>query len=160
MEQKRNVILFDIDHTIFDTEHFKESGLTDYVLYEDVQEALLKLREIALLGIFSTGEPDFQTEKLLRTGIYDHFFGANIHISERKEDILQETFQRYENDRVFYVDNWLEKLYVAKQYMPSVFSVLIKRPELQMQEEPIHDFSADVKISNLHELVPIVKSGF
>ena len=77
---KKPIVLFDIDYTLFDTDHFKKSALTKHKIYEEVRDVLEKLSKIAMLGIFSEGNLEFQRKKLNQTGIEGYFKKDNTHI--------------------------------------------------------------------------------
>ena len=49
---KKTIVLLDIDYTLFDTKTFKDSGLTNYILYDEVLQVLGRLRGTVELGIF------------------------------------------------------------------------------------------------------------
>src|SRR3989344_4096389 len=101
------VVLFDIDYTLFDTAFFKESGLSEHRIYEEVINVLENLSKIALLGIFSEGNISFQIKKLKETNIEKYFAKGNTHIVLNKLDELEGIFKRYKNRKFFFVDDKL-----------------------------------------------------
>jgi len=67
------IVLFDIDYTLFNTDTFKDSGLTLYTLYPQVKKVLELLNTKYTLGILSEGDVGLQNRKLKETGIYQLF---------------------------------------------------------------------------------------
>ena len=123
----QTIVLFDIDYTLFDTKTFKESKLENYCLYEEVLHVLEELIKVAELGIFSMGDTEFQNRKLVETGIANYFKDKNVHVFSDKEINLKEMFDRYQQYRIFLVDDKLNVLYNAKKIMPSVFTIWVKK---------------------------------
>ena len=152
----KKIVLFDIDYTLFDTDVFKKSELKKHSIYNEVEEVLKKVSEIADLGIFSQGVLDFQNNKLKKTDIRKYFKEGYIHIVEEKEPNLLEVLSKYKNHELFLVDDKLTVLYKAKMLMPSVFTVWIKRGIYAECQKPIKNFVPDAIITNLMELLSII----
>ena len=149
---RNKLILFDIDHTLFDTEKFKASKLTDYSLYDEVLEILEKLSKIAELGIFSKGDFEFQKAKLKNTKIEDFFKGKNVHIFQDK--ILNiKALNQYKNYKIFFVDDRLEVLRDVKKFLPSIIVIWIKRGPHAERLKKIEGFNPDKTIANLSQIV-------
>src|SRR3989344_9473192 len=98
---RKKIILFDIDYTLFNTDVFKETQLKKHIVYDEVNNVLSKLSRIAILGIFAEGNLTFQKNKLTKTNIHKHFKKENIHIAERKEELLKKVFKKYNDRKVF-----------------------------------------------------------
>lgn len=154
------VILFDIDYTLFDTDFFKESKLSEHKIYEEVIGVLENLKKIAVLGIFSKGETQFQKTKLEKTGMAKFFKEENVHIFDDKEINLTQVLGRYKNSKIFLVDDKLGILYAAKMYLKQVFTIWVKRGFYAENQKKILGFSPDAEVENLSEVVRIVKSNF
>lgn len=157
--EKTNIILFDIDDTLFNTDVFKQSNRTVFSLYDDVIPTLEKLKTMASLGIFSQSDDGLQKIKLRETKI-DHFFEEmHTHISKDKIGAIQSTLSRYdENQHVFFVEDKLPVLVAVKKAFPSVFTVWIKQGRYAPKQEPIEGFSPDAEINNIAELVPLIQN--
>jgi FMN phosphatase YigB (HAD superfamily) len=156
---KNKFILFDIDYTLFDTKVFKESALQKYSIYEEVETELARLKDIAVLGIFSKGESEFQKTKLKKTGLLKFFAENNIHIFVDKDANLTEILKKYKNSKLFLVDDKLEILFLAKKCMPEITTVWVKRGPFALDKKPIEDFTPDATIDNLSNLFNIVSSS-
>lgn len=153
---KKPVVLFDIDYTLFDTETFKKSGLTEYKLYAEVKNVLEKMKDFAEIGIFSEGENDFQKNKLKKTFIHSHFEENNVHIFLAKEDNLEHVLGKYAGREFFLVDDKLTVLYNAKMLMPSVVAIWIKRGPFAESQKELEGFRPDAEIKNLSDIVSII----
>lgn len=156
---KKPIVLFDIDHTLFDTEKFKASSFKTYCLYEEVLEILKKLSKIADLGIFSQGEIGFQEAKLRNTKIEDFFKRKHLNILENKELEFSDVLNKYKDYKIFLVDDHLGVLRLAKKIMPSIIAIWIKRGPHAEKQKKIDGFDPDNTILNLKELVCIIDSN-
>jgi FMN phosphatase YigB (HAD superfamily) len=159
MQTSKPIVLFDIDYVLFDTAHFKQSGLLEYKIYGEVLGTLENLNNFVTLGIFSKGEMQFQQTKLEKTGIAKFFKEKNIHIFDDKNIKLTEVLDKYQSFKMFLVDDKLEILYLAKKHLGRVFTVWVKRGEYAENQKPIPDFKADFEVANLSEVVRIVQSN-
>jgi len=153
-----SVVLFDIDYTLFDTAFFKESGLSQHKIYEEVMQVLDSLNEIAILGIFSKGEVAFQKTKLEKTGMRKFFEENNIHIFDDKDANLISVLEKYKDSKLFLVDDKLGVLCSAKKYMPQVIAIWVKRGPFAQNQKEIAGFTPDAEIKNLSEVVKIIRS--
>jgi len=155
----KKIVLFDIDYTLFDTDIFKESGLKKHSVYNEVNDVLTKLSRIAILGIFSEGDLEFQENKLLKTGIQKHFDKDYIHIAEKKEEILKKIIQKYINNRVFLVDDKLSILHLAKNISFPLFTIWVKRGMYAINQKEISGFKPDAVVNDLKEIVPLITNS-
>ena len=153
MQQLNNpIILFDIDYTIFDTALFKQSNLVQYSLYSEVPDILSDLSNKATLGILSEGEKQFQQNKLIKTKI-DHFFHKDhMHIDLDKKKLIKTISETYKNKSLIIIDDKLPILPLARQYIPHVFTVWIKRGKYAKNQKPLPGFTPDAALDNLIEL--------
>lgn len=156
----RRIVIFDIDYTLFDTDTFKESNLTKHFVYKEVKSVLEQLSKISILGILSEGDVVLQSSKLRNTDINNFFHKDHIHIVSDKTLSLKAFLDKYKNDKIALVDDRLPILYDAKKYMPSIFSVWVKRGRFAMSQHPIEGFAPDAQISDLSKIVSLINNSF
>lgn len=152
------VVLLDIDYTLFNTGVFKESKLATYQLYDEVIDMLVSLKGKVILGIFSEGELDFQSSKLQRTDIYKHFLDENIHIVNNKDEKLKEVLIKYNDKQIIVVDDKLTVLHTAKQIIPNLITIWVKRGIYAENQKEIPNFTADFIINDLEKVPEIIES--
>ena len=157
--QNKPVVLFDIDYTLFDTQKFKESQLQDFSTYQEVEDVLTKLKDIADLGIFSKGGNEFQRTKLENTGMIKFFEENRIHIFDDKDANLMDVLGKYKNSKLFLVDDKLGILYSAKKLMPEITAIWVKRGPYAQAQQSIENFVPDAIIENLSNLFSLVASN-
>lgn len=205
LNKKKIVVLFDIDHTLFNTVKFvnnvykkhsnsidketfykileeirvnlkqalsEENSIKSDIVkslwgqaglaknfYEETRIVLKEISKIATVGIFSKGDERFQKEKIKS---FSRFLSENdINITLDKYNKLPEIIKKYEGDRLIIVDDMLKVLYTAKKLNEDIFTVWIKReisyePYL-LNQAPIKDFTPDVTITNLKELIQFIQ---
>lgn len=156
---KKPIVLFDIDYTLFDTAFFKQSGLSEHKIYKEVIQVLKNLNAIATLGIFSKGEIEFQKTKLKQTGMIEFFKENNIHIFDDKDVNLIRVLEKYKDSKIFLVDDKLGILYSAKKHTLQVFTIWVKRGPFARNQKKISGFKPDVIVDNLSEVVKIVRQN-
>jgi len=156
-EEKKKLVLFDIDYTLFNTGTFIKSNLSEYELYQEIIEVLEKVGKIAELGILSEGKNDFQREKLIRTGILEHFTKEKIHIVENKEDFINNIIKTYKDFKIFLVDDKINILIQAKKFDPSVYAIWVKRGPFAENAE-LNNFHPDCILEELADLENVIKS--
>lgn len=149
-----DVILFDIDYTLFDTGKFKESDLTEFILYDEVIDVLQKLGRDVTLGIFSEGELDFQKAKLVNTMIHAHFLDDHVHIVSSKEATIGQILEKYMNNRVTLVDDKIEVLELAKSLSEKVYTIWVKRGPFA--ESTKSTFTPDAVVETLDEIIEVI----
>jgi FMN phosphatase YigB (HAD superfamily) len=157
---KNKIVLFDIDYTLFDTQTFKDSSLTNFSLYNEVLPVLESLANITELGIFSKGEDTFQNYKLQQTGISNFFKQEHVHVFEDKDINLKSIIGKYKDFEIYFVDDRLATLYDAKIINSSVFTIWIKRGPFALNETLLTNFSPDATLDNLKEVSAIVSGYF
>lgn len=156
---KKPVVLFDIDYTLFDTAFFKESKLLKHKIYEEAIKVLDSLNKIAILGIFSEGDIEFQIEKLIKTDIKKYFDEIHTHIVSNKVSEIKKVFTKYAGNKIFLVDDKLSILSDLRNFMPSVFTIWVKRGPFAENQKEIPGFIPDAEVENLSEVVKIIKSN-
>lgn len=158
MEKSEIIVLLDIDNTLFNTVKLKKSNLTEFELYNEVNDALKELASIATLGILSQGEIAFQNKKLETTQIKNYFLSEHTHIVENKIEVMKDILLRYKNKaKIFFIDDWLDMLHVAKEAVPSVYTIWMKRGEYAHSQEMHADFTPDAVVENLGDIIPLIK---
>jgi FMN phosphatase YigB (HAD superfamily) len=156
---KQKIVLLDIDYTIFDTDLLKNSNLQKFALFAEVRNTLLDLSKVASLGIFSEGDIAFQRRKLEETNILEHFMEEHTHIVERKSVVIKEMLDKYKNKgQLFLVDDKMSILAMAKQYMPKVFTIWVKRGIYANIQQPIENYTPDAVVETLENIVPLIAS--
>lgn len=158
MENTKKIVLLDIDDTLFNTDKFKKSHLKHFELYEDVPGAIDTLSKIVVLGILSQGETMLQIKKLLETNIHHYFVEEHTHIVTIKVDAFKTLLEKYKGrGKIFFVEDRLVTLEKAKKTDPSICAVWMKRGRYAETQKLIQGFQPDYTITNLHDLIPIVK---
>ncbi len=153
---KPKIVLFDIDYTLFNTGIFKKTNLKKHFVYNEVNNVLAELSKVAILGIFSEGDLEFQKNKLLKTGIQKHFLKDYTHIAEKKEEMLRKILQKYKNNKIFLVDDKLSILHLAKTISPSLFTIWVKRGIYAKNQKEIPGFKPDAAVGNLRRIIFII----
>ena len=159
MQKNRAVVLFDIDHTLFNTEEFHKSGFKNFTLHDEVFEVLHEVGNIADVGIFSEGETSLQELKLVKTKINNMFHQDLVHIVEKKTDMMQEVLNKYQEHPLFLVDDKLDVLYNAKKINKNIFTIWVKRGYYANKQKPINHFSPDATVSDLLQAGRTIKDN-
>lgn len=156
LNERKKVVLFDIDYTLFDTDRLKQSELQEHKLYDEVVSVLEDLSKIADLGILSEGDLAFQKKKLLKTEIEKHFSKNNVFIVSDKLAALDQILKKYKNNKLYLVDDRLQILEKAKELHSAIITIWVKRGPFASLPS---SFKPDKTIENLSALVSIVTSG-
>jgi FMN phosphatase YigB (HAD superfamily) len=156
---QKKIVLLDIDDVLFDTAHYKNTNLQDFRLYDEVRAVIHNLEKLGEIGILSQGEYDHQIKKLMNTSIHDRFDPEHVHIVEKKDTSLKNILQKYTklNAILYFVDDRLNGLYYAKQAVPTMQTIWLRRGRYATSQEPLPGFEPDYIIENLEELLRIVK---
>jgi hypothetical protein len=160
MTNEKKIILFDIDYTVFNMKLFGDTKLQKYEAYEEVHEVLDELKNVADLGIFSQGEVAFQQKKLMETNIEIYFLQKHVHIVLDKAEEMERVMKKYlGKGKLFFVDDRLPMLQLAKQHHPEVVTIWIKRGRYAEKQEPIPGYTPDATVMNLRKIIPVVKQA-
>src|SRR5258708_24749899 len=126
-------------------------------LYEEAKDTLQKLSELKDLriGIFSGGRTDHQLQKI--NSLEKFFHKEHVHIFLVKEKEIEKVMKKYVNYQLFLVDDVLDILHNAKKANPDVTTVWSKRGRLAERVKEIPGFTPDYTITNLEEVVKILK---
>lgn len=147
------VLFIDIDDVLFDTDHFKNNDLQIFKLYDDVKEALIKLKQIIKIAILSKGEDDFQKQKLIKTGLLDLFIEKDIHIVGEKDDRLKLIFEKYKGLEKYILDDRIDNLEKIKEIEPAIKTILIKRGRYQ---DLVSIYKPDYVVRNFEEIINLI----
>lgn len=130
---------------------FEDQRIYSLVLEKGIGSLLQQLQKKEYeIGIFSTGEQIFQLQKI--ASIKHLFQEEHIHIANNKIAIMEPVLTRYSNDRLIIVDDLPTVLSSAKQYHPTIITVLRKtKKRYELTEET--RFTPDYTISELKELI-------
>jgi hypothetical protein len=135
----KNIILFDIDHTLLDTEKLRPYFPQDYskwadaslpfksCIYPEVVPVLDMLATRFTLGIFSISTVDkLQSAKLEEGGIMEYFDTKLVFINNSLDGLINDIAQ-VSTDVRYIIDDRLDKLRKAHERYPSIRTVHIKR---------------------------------
>ena len=148
---KQKIVFFDIDHTLFNTPLFKDSNLTRYSNYAEVADVLIKVKNVATIGIYSEGDLSLQTEKLTQTHISEHFLKKNIYIFDKKLEKIQEIFAHNDKNTFYLIDDRQRVLQAVKAYNPAVHTIWIRRGIYA--DEIINGFTPDKTVETLRDIL-------
>ncbi len=151
------IVLFDIDHTLFDTPTFKESNLTKFQSYEEAADVLTSLKDIADLGIYSEGDETLQKKKLLEIGLTEHFLKEHLHIFDKKLEHIEEVFDSHYNQLLYLIDDRPTILAAVKKHNPDVHTIWIRRGIYV--DELVEAFTPDKTVTNLRDILEYIKDS-
>lgn len=120
---------------------FEENMYKDTSLVRD-------LSKVAVIGIFSKGDSDFQKQKITFFG--DFLDNDNIYIFPDKLSKINEVLGQYNNFQVYLIDNENDVLTRAKDLFPDIYAILIDRKNDKKETEKI------LKIKSLNDLKSII----
>lgn len=146
-DQDRN----DVRKAIWNRQNFREC------IYEETSSVVDKLSRVALVGIFSKGYNAFQRAKL--STIQHLLDDQHIHITVDKSITLPEIVKKYEQMKLYLVDDALDVLHIAKQMDKHIFTIWVKRGRFAKAQEPIAGFTPDAIVKDLRAIPAIISSG-
>jgi FMN phosphatase YigB (HAD superfamily) len=150
----KKIVLFDIDHTLFDTPQFKQSNLTNYVHYDEVVDVINSLKDITTVGIYSEGDHILQTKKLTETKLLEHFHKSHLYIFDKKLDHIEEIFTKESDTQFYLIDDRPLVLSKVKNYNSDVQTIWIRRGIYQ--DEVIEGFTPDHTVTNLRDILNFI----
>lgn len=152
----QKIIIFDLDHTLFDTEEYKKTSLKTFKLFNDAKSCLDDVSKFAKLLIFSEGNIALQKQKIKETNLNKYFNQEDIYFfdSFKKMENFSRILEKYPDSIFYYVENKQNYLRDAKQLNPEVFTIWINREKI---EELIDGFTPDMTINSLNDILPIIK---
>lgn len=124
-------------------------------LYEKVTDVLEALGTKGIvIGILSTGNDTFQRRKI--QSIAHKLSEEHIHIFVDKVKELRQVFERYEGYKMYFVDDLPHVLASAKNIDDRVTTIWIKADKHYKRHDTIEDFTPDMTIQEISEVVDIV----
>jgi FMN phosphatase YigB (HAD superfamily) len=143
----------DLDPKILE-EVWKDTSFLSEALYEEAEEVLRELSEKGYtLGIFSSGENDFQRSKIAK--IVHFFEEEHIHVHTLKDEKISEIVEKYKGKQVILIDDYIPVIEKAKQADSGIITMWMKRGRLSEMVAPSKEFPPDYIITNLKQLLPI-----
>jgi hypothetical protein len=123
-------------------ESFSKCLLIDENFFKEV-------RKIALIGIFSKGEINFQKKKIEK---FMNFINADdVHIFEDKIIKINEILAKYNDSNIYVVDDDLRVLENFKKANRLVFTILVKKEKAITVNDNI-----DIAMDNVSEILPLL----
>lgn len=156
-KKPKKIIFFDIDRTMFDTEHFYDTKFSEYRVFKEVKEVLERLSVLTNLGIFSKGEEALQLKKLDKTGIKKYFKENYIHIVEDKYTALKNILKNYNDHAVVFADDDLNSLHLAKKLNKNLITIWVKRGKHAQKQGKIAGFNPDFILTDLSKILEILR---
>lgn len=139
-----------IMNIIFDPETFKNN------LHKEVLNSLKKLTLIGEVGILSQGDKKFQNAKIIH---FKHLLNSNhVHILKDKKSDMLGILKNLKKYKLYFVDDMLFMLQMAKKIDPSIVTIWIKRGRYAENQKEIPGFKPDAEADNLSEVVSIINS--
>lgn len=130
------------------------SEVLQSALYPEVVPTLLLLQKQGyILGIFSSGETEFQLAKI--SHVQDFFQQDHLHIAAFKEEKLEELLGEYRNESIVLIDDYIEILQKAKTFLPNLRAIWMKRGRYA-EKVVLNDFMPDNIIETLDELPGLI----
>ncbi len=109
------------------------------------------------IGIFSTG--DILHQKIKIESLKEYLSENHIYISPNKFKIIKTTLKIYKDYRTFLVDDYPQILEEAKSHHETIFTVFINRNEANPHMMMSNNFTPDATITNLGQLIDIIKNN-
>lgn len=133
-----------------------DGGIMHQCYYPESEAVIRHLAENYELGIFSTNETSFFRAKF--DPIKQYFNKDFIFISHDKKKIISKLDKLVDSHKLIIIDDLIEILKVVYHRHSKVFTVWIKREPYAVNASLTKDFLPYKIITNLDELMPIVKS--
>jgi len=141
----------EVKKVIFDPKIIKDK------IHKDTPSSLKAISGIGVIGIFSQGEKMFQHAKI--ASLKHLFHKDHIYVTEDKKSSMPKVFSNIKNYRIYFIDDILPMLNIAKKINPDVFTIWIKRGRYAEKQKEIPGFVPDATINNLKEVVELVKKN-
>lgn len=137
---------------------FWEKLLYESCIYPEVKDVFTYLSENKIqIGIFSTG--DLAHQKIKIESLKDYLDENHVHISPNKLTVIKDTFRTYKKYQTFLVDDYPQILETAKKHHKNIFTVFIRREESNLLLTIPDNFKPDATITDLHQLIDIIKAN-
>lgn len=145
-KEKREIIRFIMDRNTIKG-HF----------HKEVMNILLQLSKIGHLGIYSQGEKKLQRRKI---SFIKHLLQPKIiHVARSKKTQMRKILKKYDNYKVFYVDDRLTMVQLAKSIRSDIIGIWIKRGRYALAQKPIPGFEPDAEVNNVQKIIALVANG-
>lgn len=156
----KNILLFDIDHTLFDTEQLRPhlpTPLTNWnavslpfaaCIYPDALYVIPLLAQRFRLGVFSVaydGMVDFQNAKITHGPLAPYFSERLMYIHADMVSLVRSIGPIAESI-AYVIDDRADKLMLAKERYPQLKTVRIRRGKYENQE---WDYTPDFELPSL-----------
>ena len=142
----------EIEEFLFGKDFFKRG------FYPEVEFTIRSLKNAFRLGIFSQGHKKLQGAKINQSGLRKFFDDELIYIKKPlKLNFLPHLKERHINDKIILVDDKLEVLYEVKKYIPSFFTVWVKRGKYAEKQKNIEGFKPELTVFDLKNLKNLLK---
>lgn len=120
-------------------------------LYPHVLETLRYLRTLGLTVIVSDGDPIFQPEKIVRSGLNEAVEGRVL-IYTHKQEHLDEVMQLYPTDHYVMVDDKPDILADSKSKIGGLLTTVFVRQGKYAEAEKPPNFSPDITVLHIGDL--------
>ncbi len=107
------------------------------------------------IGLLSTGDTKHQLAKI--ESLIAYIPNDYHHIFPNKKNFLSEVLQKYQDYKIFIVDDLPEVLYLAKQIDPNITTILKRTPTTHETTNDIKNFKPDFEINSLIEILDITR---
>ena len=139
----------ELESVWFDSNNIKKA------LYPEAISVLQNLQKKGvLLGVFSTGNSEFQLAKV--SLLADVLENAHIHIFTNKEEKIEYILNLYKEYSLYIVDDFLSILHKAKVKDQDVFTIWMKRGKFAEKAILPENFEPDAIIYSLEKVVPLI----
>ncbi|MCK4781571.1 HAD hydrolase-like protein [Candidatus Parcubacteria bacterium] len=156
-------IIFDFDHTLFETEKFRkvikknlEKGLNQscQFLYPDVIPLLRKVKKNFELFILSFGEEKFQKKKIQNSKIAHYFKKIVVTPNIAKMEGMKKILKKQET--AIFIDDNPQALLETKKFFPNLITIRMNRGEGRYFQKP-NNKKIDYCVKNLKEFEAILR---
>lgn len=131
-----------------------KEGMIPFI-YEEMIELIAKFAELGEIGVLSQGETKYQLAKF--ASISHHFHKERIHIVPDKKSEMTNILNNYGGYKVYYVDDLLSMLSVAKKIRPDLVAIWSNRGVYAGKQEKT--FKPDLEIDNLNQAYDFIKNN-
>jgi FMN phosphatase YigB (HAD superfamily) len=136
---------------------FWEKLLYEACIYPEVKKVFSFLSENNyIIGIFSTG--DLEHQKIKIESLKEYLDENHIYISPDKFKIIKDAFRVYKKHQVYLIDDYPLILEEAKKHHKNIFTIFINRKSGYDKLIIPKNFKPDATISNLSQLIDIIRT--
>lgn len=117
------------------------------LIFPDVISNLKVMHRRNILALFSEGDETYQQVKIYQSHLNKLF--DFMYVYHKKLEYLEEVVSFFANKEIWYIDNQLPKLQMAKLKCPQITTVWLNREKLQHNVT----FISDITITSLDQLL-------